>query len=88
MCSVQKPIENSGDQQVTFIGQLALNRKSKKTTSTEPAAFVVMNRNKACSSKNQLLQTGRWKIGARLLMRMEGSVFMGGDAIQWLSLMD
>jgi glycerol kinase len=39
---------------------------------------------KAVRSKNQLLTTVAWKIGDEINYALEGSVFIGGAAIQWL----
>ena len=38
----------------------------------------------AVRSKNQLLTTVAWKIGDEINYALEGSVFIGGAAIQWL----
>jgi glycerol kinase len=47
--------------------------------------FLVMNTGKeAVRSKNQLLTTVAWKIGDEINYALEGSVFIGGAAIQWL----
>lgn len=47
--------------------------------------FLVMNTGKeAVRSQNQLLTTVAWKIGNEINYALEGSVFIGGAAIQWL----
>jgi Glycerol kinase len=47
--------------------------------------FLLMNTGKeAVSSKNNLLTTVAWKINGEVNYALEGSVFVGGAAIQWL----
>ena len=47
--------------------------------------FLVMNTGtEAVRSENQLLTTVAWKIGDTINYALEGSVFIGGAAIQWL----
>lgn len=47
--------------------------------------FMVMNTgNEVVTSENNLLSTIAWKIGDAVTYALEGSVFVGGAAIQWL----
>ena len=83
--SVKIPIAGvAGDQQAALFGQLCTQPGMAKTT-YGTGCFLVMNTGKkAVSSKNQLLTTVAWKIGNEINYALEGSVFIGGAAIQWL----
>jgi glycerol kinase len=74
----------AGDQQAALFGQLCTKPGMAKTT-YGTGCFLVMNTGKeAVRSKNQLLTTIAWKIGDEINYALEGSVFIGGAAIQWL----
>ncbi len=74
----------AGDQQAALFGQLCTEPGMAKTT-YGTGCFLVMNTGKeAVRSKNQLLTTVAWKIGNEINYALEGSVFIGGAAIQWL----
>ncbi|TNF39405.1 MAG: glycerol kinase [Cytophagales bacterium] len=74
----------AGDQQSALFGQLCTEPGMAKTT-YGTGCFLVMNTGKeAVRSKNQLLTTVAWKIGDEINYALEGSVFIGGAAIQWL----
>ncbi|HCD89802.1 MAG TPA: glycerol kinase, partial [Algoriphagus sp.] len=74
----------AGDQQAALFGQLCTEPGMAKTT-YGTGCFLVMNTGKeAVSSKNKLLTTVAWKIGDEINYALEGSVFIGGAAIQWL----
>jgi glycerol kinase len=83
--SVKIPIAGvAGDQQAALFGQLCTEPGMAKTT-YGTGCFLVMNTGKdAVRSKNQLLTTVAWKIGEEINYALEGSVFIGGAAIQWL----
>ncbi|SFT72399.1 glycerol kinase [Algoriphagus locisalis] len=83
--SVKIPIAGiAGDQQAALFGQLCTEPGMAKTT-YGTGCFLVMNTGtEAVSSKNQLLTTVAWKIGDEINYALEGSVFIGGAAIQWL----
>lgn len=83
--SVKIPIAGiAGDQQAALFGQLCTEPGMAKTT-YGTGCFLVMNTgNVAVRSKNQLLTTVAWKIGDEINYALEGSVFIGGAAIQWL----
>jgi glycerol kinase len=74
----------AGDQQAALFGQLCIEPGMAKTT-YGTGCFLVMNTGKeAVRSKNQLLTTVAWKIGDEINYALEGSVFIGGAAVQWL----
>jgi glycerol kinase len=74
----------AGDQQAALFGQLCIDQGMAKTT-YGTGCFLVMNTGKeAVRSKNQLLTTVAWKIGDEINYALEGSVFIGGAAVQWL----
>ena len=74
----------AGDQQAALFGQLCTQPGMAKTT-YGTGCFLVMNTGKeAVRSQNQLLTTVAWKIGDEINYALEGSVFIGGAAIQWL----
>ncbi len=74
----------AGDQQAALFGQLCIQPGMAKTT-YGTGCFLVMNSGKeAVRSQNQLLTTVAWKIGNEINYALEGSVFIGGAAIQWL----
>ncbi len=83
--SVKIPISGvAGDQQAALFGQLCTEAGMAKTT-YGTGCFLVMNTGpEAVQSKNQLLTTIAWKIGDETNYALEGSVFIGGAAIQWL----
>lgn len=83
--SVKIPISGvAGDQQAALFGQLCIKPGMAKTT-YGTGCFLVMNTGKeAVRSKNQLLTTVAWKIGNEINYALEGSVFIGGAAVQWL----
>lgn len=83
--STKIPISGiAGDQQAALFGQLCTERGMTKTT-YGTGCFMVMNTgDKVVTSRNSLLSTVAWKIGDRVTYALEGSVFVGGAAIQWL----
>lgn len=74
----------AGDQQAALFGQLCTQPGMAKTT-YGTGCFLVMNTGtEAVRSQNQLLTTVAWKIGNEINYALEGSVFIGGAAVQWL----
>ncbi|MCC5920947.1 MAG: glycerol kinase GlpK [Cyclobacteriaceae bacterium] len=74
----------AGDQQAALFGQMCTEKGMIKTT-YGTGCFLVMNTgNEAVTSKNQLLTTIGWQIGDQVTYALEGSVFIGGAAVQWL----
>lgn len=83
--STQIPLSGiAGDQQAALFGQLCLTPGMTKTT-YGTGCFMVMNTgSKIVHSENHLLSTIAWKIKDKVTYALEGSVFAGGAAIQWL----
>ncbi|MRX63123.1 glycerol kinase GlpK [Maribacter luteus] len=74
----------AGDQQAALFGQMCTKPGMVKNT-YGTGCFLLMNTgDKAVYSKNNLLTTVAWKINGKTTYALEGSVFVGGAAIQWL----
>jgi glycerol kinase len=74
-----------GDQQSALFGQLCTKPGLVKCTYGTGCFLLVFTGPDAVMSSNRLLTTVAWKIGeGPLQYALEGSVFMGGAAIQWL----
>ncbi|WP_209332351.1 glycerol kinase GlpK [Lunatimonas salinarum] len=74
----------AGDQQAALFGQLCLKPGMAKTT-YGTGCFLVMNTGeKPVQSTNKLLTTIAWGLDGKVTYALEGSVFIGGAAIQWL----
>ncbi|MEP6772459.1 MAG: glycerol kinase GlpK, partial [Polaromonas sp.] len=79
----------AGDQQAATFGQACLSPGMAKNT-YGTGCFMLMNTGpKAVDSKNQLLTTVGWRLGAdgkgaQDTYCLEGSVFMAGATVQWL----
>ena len=74
----------AGDQQAALFGQLCTERGMLKNT-YGTGCFLLMNTGDTpVESKNNLLTTIAWKIGDKVTYALEGGVFVGGAAIQWL----
>jgi glycerol kinase len=74
----------AGDQQAALFGQLCTNSGMVKNT-YGTGCFMLMNTGeKPIQSTNNLLTTIAWKINGKTTYALEGSVFVGGAAVQWL----
>ena len=74
----------AGDQQAALFGQLCTTKGMIKNT-YGTGCFVLMNTGaKPIRSANNLLTTIAWKINGKTTYALEGSVFVGGAAVQWL----
>lgn len=74
----------AGDQQAALFGQMCIQPGMVKNT-YGTGCFLLMNTGeKAVYSSNNLLTTIGWKINGKTTYALEGSVFVGGAAIQWL----
>lgn len=74
----------AGDQHAALFGQVCAKPGMAKNT-YGTGCFMLMNTgDKPVPSKNNLLTTVAWKIGDRTEYALEGSVFIGGAAVQWL----
>jgi len=83
--SAEIPIAGmAGDQHAALFGQLCLTPGMVKNT-YGTGCFLMMNTGtQPVASQNKLLTTIAWKIGNEVTYALEGSVFVGGAAIQWL----
>lgn len=74
----------AGDQQAATFGQACFKPGMVKNT-YGTGCFTLMNTGtKAVTSKNGLLTTIGWGIDGTITYCLEGSVFVGGAAVQWL----
>ena len=74
----------AGDQQSALFGQMCTDPGAAKNT-YGPGCFLLMNTGEApVVSRNNLLTTVAWKIGDTVNYALEGSIFVGGSAVQWL----
>lgn len=74
----------AGDQQAALFGQSCVNVGDIKAT-YGTGCFVLMNiGDKPYLDNDGLITTVGWKIGKEVVYALEGSVFIGGSAIQWL----
>lgn len=74
----------AGDQQAALFGQLCTEPGMLKNT-YGTGCFLLMNTGeKAVDSKNNLLTTVAWQMDGKTTYALEGGVFVGGAAIQWL----
>ena len=73
-----------GDQQASLFGQCCFNLGDVKNT-YGTGCFMLMNtKDNLIKSKNGLLTTIAWGLNGKVEYALEGSVFVGGSAIQWL----
>ena len=73
-----------GDQQAALFGQMCFQKGQVKNT-YGTGCFVLMNTgNEPIESNHGLLTTIAWKVNNQTYYALEGSVFVGGSAIQWL----
>ncbi len=74
----------AGDQQAALFGQMCTTPGSVKNT-YGTGCFLLMNSGtKPIMSSHNLLTTVAWKIGDTVNYALEGSIFVGGSAVQWL----
>ncbi|WP_239056384.1 glycerol kinase GlpK [Helicobacter apodemus] len=74
----------AGDQQAALFGQMCIDKGMIKNT-YGTGCFLLMNTGeKPVESKNNLLTTIAWQIDGKTTYALEGGVFVGGAAIQWL----
>lgn len=74
----------AGDQQAALFGQLCLQKGMVKNT-YGTGCFLLMNTGKSpVYSDHNLLTTIAWKRNGQVHYALEGSVFVGGAAVQWL----
>jgi glycerol kinase len=74
----------AGDQQAALFGQGCVAPGDAKCT-YGTGSFLLMNvGDKPVISRNRLVGTVAWQIGARATYALEGSVFVAGALVQWL----
>lgn len=74
----------AGDQQAALFGQCCFTKGSAKNT-YGTGCFLLMNTGEElCYSENGLLSTIAIGYGGKIQYALEGSIFVGGAAIQWL----
>jgi len=74
----------AGDQQAALFGQ-ACHRPGLAKNTYGTGCFLLMNTGeRPAPSQNRLLTTVAWKRDAGAHYALEGSVFVGGAAVQWL----
>ena len=74
----------AGDQQSALFGQNCFNPGEAKNT-YGTGCFLLMNTGEdLCMSKNGLVTTIAWGLDGKVEYALEGSIFVGGSAIQWL----
>ncbi len=74
----------AGDQQAALFGQLCIKEGMAKNT-YGTGCFLLMNTgDKPIRSKHKLLTTIAWAIDGKTQYALEGSVFVGGAAVQWI----
>lgn len=74
----------AGDQQAALFGQNCIKEGDVKST-YGTGCFVLMNiGDKPIFDQGGLITTIAWQIGNEVTYAIEGSVFVGGAAIQWL----
>lgn len=74
----------AGDQQAALFGQLCTEKGMVKNT-YGTGCFLLMNTgDKPVYSNNNLLTTIAWQIDDQVAYALEGSIFVGGAAVQWI----
>ncbi|HJO05703.1 MAG TPA: glycerol kinase GlpK [Acidobacteriota bacterium] len=74
----------AGDQQAALFGQMCVRPGMAKNT-YGTGCFLLMNTGpEAVASDNGLLTTVAWRLDGQPTYALEGSVFIGGAAVQWL----
>lgn len=74
----------AGDQQAALFGHLCLNEGEAKNTYGTGCFLLINTGNKACSADGGLITTLCACVSGRPQYALEGSVFIGGAAVQWL----
>jgi glycerol kinase len=75
----------AGDQQAALFGQLCHQEGAAKNTYGTGCFLLLNTGERAVPSRHRLLTTVAWKLeGQPTQYALEGSVFVGGAAVQWL----
>ena len=75
---------DAGDQQAALFGQACYSPGMAKNTYGTGCFMLMMTGEKLVHSKNGLLTTIAWGINNKVEYALEGSIFIGGAAVQWL----
>ncbi len=73
-----------GDQQASLFGQCCFDLGDVKNTYGTGCFMLINTKEKAVNSRNGLLTTIASGINDQIEYALEGSVFVGGSAVQWL----
>lgn len=74
----------AGDQQAATFGQCCFRSGMAKNTYGTGCFILLNSGSKPVTSKHGLLTTIGWGINGKVTYCLEGSVFIGGAAVQWL----
>lgn len=74
----------AGDQQAALFGQACFEKGESKNTYGTGCFMLLNTGDKPVLSHSGLLTTVAWQIGNKITYALEGSVFVGGAAVQWL----
>ncbi|HJQ84078.1 MAG TPA: glycerol kinase GlpK [Candidatus Binatia bacterium] len=74
----------AGDQQAALIGQACFEPGMVKSTYGTGCFLLLHTGETPVASKNRMLTTPAYRIGARTSYAMEGSIFVAGAAVKWL----
>ncbi|MCZ7592298.1 MAG: glycerol kinase GlpK [Kiritimatiellae bacterium] len=74
----------AGDQQAALFGQLGTKPGRVKNTYGTGCFMLLNTGSRPVRSRNRLLTTVAWRRNGKLTYALEGSVFVGGAAVQWL----
>lgn len=74
----------AGDQQAALFGQGCFDKGSVKNTYGTGCFLLINTGNQPIYSDSGLVTTIGWGIDGKITYALEGSVFVGGAAIQWL----
>ena len=74
----------AGDQQAALFGQTCFHRGEAKSTYGTGCFLLLNTGHSPVASRNGLLTTIAWGLDGKVTYALEGSIFIGGAAIQWL----
>jgi glycerol kinase len=74
----------AGDQHAALFGQACLNTGAVKNTYGTGCFMLANTGSEIIASQNNLITTMAWRLNGKPAYALEGSVFTGGAAIQWL----
>ncbi len=74
----------AGDQHAALFGQACFEAGMAKNTYGTGCFLLMATGDRPQESKNKLLTTIAWRVDGRTEYALEGSIFIGGAAVQWL----